>query len=97
MNTKDAMKIITNYEGHINDLSGYMVSFENRSGGFYAGHFPDKHAGEPLIKTEIEAWDLAERFANATGDDYVNIYVINQTFHPVKNYKNRILKKYPSH
>ena len=75
---------------------GYMVSFEKVNGGILASdHFPDKHAGEPLIKTESEAWTLAQKFANATEpEEYVNIYVIDDNFNPVNKYfeKTKIKK-----
>jgi hypothetical protein len=72
-----------------------MVSFEKRNGGILSSdHFPDKHAGEGLIATEKYAWELAERFAKATDDTYVNIYVVDNNFSPVIGYEGRLLKKY---
>jgi hypothetical protein len=74
---------------------GFMVSFEKRDGSILrSDHFPDKHAGEKLISTEEEAWELANKFANATDETYVNIYVIDSTFSPVKNYIKYILRRY---
>jgi len=74
---------------------GFMVSFEKREGGILSSdHFPDKLAGEELIPTLDEAWELAERFAKATDDTYVNIYVVDKNFAPVVNYERSILKKY---
>lgn len=92
MKMKDAMAIIDIAE------SGFMVTFEKvegESGGILASdHFPDKHAGEPLIKTEHEAWELANRFARATHPDkIVNIYVIEQDFVPVKGYAGKIIRR----
>lgn len=87
MKFKDAMKIINDNE------KGYMVSFEKVEGHILkSDHFPDFHNKEPLISTEAEAWDLACRFASATGDDIVNIYVIDETFSPVAGYSSRKLK-----
>ncbi len=87
MKYEEALEIIENKE------KGFMVSFEKRKGGLLiSDYFPDKHDGEDLIKTEEEAWDLAERFSKATGDDIVNIYVIDHTFSPVSGYSNKKLK-----
>ena len=92
-----AMRIIDEHETRINEPTGYMVSFERREHGVLrSDYFPDKHAGEPLIKTEEEAWELAKRFDEATSDDYVNIYVINQSFVPVNKYDLKKLNRYPS-
>lgn len=75
--------------------TGFMVSFEKRERNVLcSGYFPDKHAGEALIKTEDEAWYLANKFAQATDDTYVNIYVINHTFSPVSGYNDKKLKRY---
>ena len=74
---------------------GFMVSFEKRERGILASnHFPDKHAGEELIETEEKAWELAEQFAKATDDTYVNIYVIDANFSPVKGYDKKAFKRY---
>jgi len=72
---------------------GYMVSFEWKRGGILASdHFPDKHAGEKLIETEEEAWELARKFASQTKGKVVNIYVVYGDFTPVKNYKDRYIE-----
>lgn len=97
MKTSDAMKIILRSEKHKKTVftksKGFMVSFEKRDGGVLCSdHFPDKHKKEPLIKTEKEAWSLAKRFANATDNTYVNIYVVNHEFRPVENYKDKEFK-----
>ena len=60
----------------------------------FSHHFPDKHGGEPLIKTEEEAWRLANRFASATGNDIVNIYVVDSQWSPVKDYNLKRIRKY---
>lgn len=87
MKLKEALEIINKNE------KGYMVSFEVRGGGVLRGdHFPDKHAGEPLIETEGEAWELAEKFAKSTGNEVFNIYVIDHNFCPVKGYSNKKFK-----
>jgi hypothetical protein len=89
MKYKQAMKIIERME------KGYMVSFEVMDGSVLrSDHFPDLHAKEPLIPTEAEAWKLAERFANATGDDVVNVYVVDNTFSPVPGYSSKKLNTY---
>lgn len=75
---------------------GYMVAFERREGGLLCGdHFPDKHGGEALIKTEGEAWMLAQRFADKMGERIVNVYVIGSDFVPVNGYRERIIRAYP--
>jgi hypothetical protein len=87
MKFQEALDIINKKE------KGYMVSFEVRERGVLrSDHFPDKHAGELLIPTEEEAWILAEKFANSTGSDVVNIYVIDNTFSPVKGYDKKKFK-----
>jgi hypothetical protein len=90
MNFKEAIDIIEKHE------RCFMVHFEVVEGGLlHSDYFPDKHAGERLIPTEIEAWELASRFAKATDDNYVNIYVIDDKFKPVNGYESRIFKAYP--
>jgi len=85
---QEALNIIETKE------SGFMVHFEKREGGMLSSdYFPDKHAGEELISTLNEAWELAERFAKATNDTYVNIYVIDHDFYPVEAYEMSILKR----
>lgn len=75
---------------------GFMVHFEVRERSMLSSrYFPDKHAGEKLIKTEEEAWDLAHRFAKATPENYVNIYVIHGVnFVPVTGYNARAIRRY---
>lgn len=78
------------------DPKGFMVKFEHKIDGTLRGsQFPDKHAGEPLIKTEEEAWELARKFAESLPQDYVNIFVVKEDFCPVEGYEEKILKKYP--
>ena len=81
MKLKEAMEIIGNKP------KGFMVHFEKVQGSILASdYFPDKHGGEALIKTELEAWELAERFAEVTFGKCIDIYVIDHTFSPVKDY-----------
>ena len=69
---------------------GYMVSFERREGCMLgSGHFPDKYAGEPLIESEWQAWDLARRFAATAPPEYIHICVIGHDFVPLKGYRER--------
>ena len=83
MKMKKAMEII---DGH----NGFMVSFEHVEKGLLTSdHFPDKHAGEELIKTASEAWRLAQRFAAKTKGRCVNIYVVDDSFCPVKGYEKK--------
>lgn len=91
MKRKEAMEMI-NPE---NKEAGFMVSFEVRERSILrSDHFPDKHAGEELIETEEEAWELARKFANATDDKYVNIYVTDHTFSPVRGYDSKTIRRY---
>lgn len=88
-----AMKIMN--PAYKNENTGFMVSFEIREGGVLrSDYFPDKHSGEQLIETEEEAWELARKFASSTNKTYVNIYVIDHTFSPVRGYENKKIKSY---
>lgn len=91
MKFQEAIEIINGKENQ-----GYMVSFEKKEGGMLrSDYFPDKHAGEVLIKTEEEAWELAKRFASKTKGKCVNIYVIGSNFVPVIGYEmKRIINRY---
>ena len=67
-----------------------MVSFEWYGDGFLrSDHFPDKHADEPLIESEHEAWELARAFARATKGKTCNLYVVDSKFVPVADYDKR--------
>jgi hypothetical protein len=89
MKLKEAKKIIDKHKPET-----YMVTFELREGCMLrSDHFPDKHTGEELFKSETIAWDWAHDFANATNDNYVNIYVIDSGFNPVKGYHDKTLKR----
>lgn len=91
MKLQEALNIINN-----KTELGFMVSFEVKNSHILTSdYFPDKHSGEKLIETENEAWELAEKFAKATDENHVNIYVINHEFRPVANYQQKQLKKYP--
>lgn len=71
----------------------YMVSFEYAGDGFLrSDHFPDMHAGEELIQTETEAWELARRFAAKTKGRCVNIFVTDSRFCPVEGYQTKFIK-----
>ncbi len=75
---------------------GYMISFEKHVGSLLHGdYFPDVHAGEKLIKSESEAWDLAQKFASATDPKtYINIYVTDSELKPVPDYRSKIIRRY---
>jgi hypothetical protein len=91
MKMSEAIEIMNNSPK--GKLDGYMVSFEKREGGVLrSDYFPDKHAGEELIKTEEEAWRLARLFASSTDDSIVNIYVVGSDFIPVAGYSEKKLK-----
>lgn len=84
MKMAEAMSIINNDGNSV----GFMVAFENLYGGILGGdNFPDKRAGEPLIKTENEAWSLAHKFAAKTVGRCVNIYVVDHNYRPVEGYE----------
>jgi hypothetical protein len=86
MKMQEAMDIMNNKP------KGFMVSFERCGDGFLrSDHFPDKHAGEPLIATEHEAWELARDFARAAKGRVCNLYVIDSTFQPVRGYESRMI------
>ena len=88
MRMAEAMKIIQGEEE-----GGYMVSFEWKEGGMLrSDHFPDKHAGEPLIPTEQEAWMLATEFARKMRGKVVNLYVLRANFSPVDGYRTRYIE-----
>ena len=71
---------------------GFMVSFEKLRPPFLdSDHFPDKHAGERLIPTEEEAWEIAVEFAKKTAGRYFNIHVVDGDFSPVAGYRARML------
>lgn len=73
--------------------NGFMVSFDWIDGCILrSDHFPDKHAGEALIPTEIEAWFMAAKFARAMRGKVVDVYVIKHDFTPVDSYKERYIK-----
>ena len=75
-----------------NKPKGFMVSFEWCSDGFLrSDHFPDTRDGEKLIDSEHEAWELAERFARVTKGRACNLYVVDDNFKPVYNYRDRII------
>lgn len=72
----------------------FRVSWEIRDGGFLTGDFtPDR--GEEPLRSEEEAWKVAERVAK-TFPNAVNIYVISaKDFTPVKGYLSRLIRRYP--
>ena len=78
MKMEEAQEIINGED------KGFMVHFDECGDGMLrSNYFPDKHAGEALIGTEDEAWELAASFANKTYGKMVNIYVIDHNFKPV--------------
>jgi len=101
MKMKDAMALIKKSEKSISEAKkkkepqGFMVHFEKKEGHTLAsGYFPDKHAGEKLIKTEDEAWELAGKFAKATDScEYINIYVVNNNWRPVDHYQTKAIRR----
>jgi hypothetical protein len=87
MKMKEAEQIING------EIEGFMVSFEWKEGGILrSDYFPEKHAGEPLIKTEKEAWMLASEFARKTRGKVVSLYVVDSSFKPVANYRLKYIE-----
>lgn len=86
MKMDDALRIIAG--GPM--VPGFMVAFSHVEGRFErTDHFPDKHAGEPLIPSEDEAWELAIAFAEKTIGKCCNICVVDARFEPVPGYEAR--------
>jgi hypothetical protein len=99
MKLKEAMALIKSAEKKKpvkKEIKGFMVGFEKREDGMLcSGNFPDKYAGEKLIKTEEEAWELAKRFAKATDEnEYINICVKDSHFRPVAGYYEKTIRRY---
>jgi len=91
MKTKEAMKIIN--DGWKRRLKGFRVHFQKRDNSqWITDYFPDKEQ-KPLT-SEISAWELARRFAEATKSDspvisegdIINIYVVDDLDNPVSFY-----------
>ncbi len=91
METMEAMKIID--DGWKRRLKGFRVHFQRRDNSqWITDYFPDKEQ-KPLT-SEISAWELARRFAEATKSDdpeigesdMVNIYVVDDLGNPVPFY-----------
>ena len=88
MKLREALDIIDTHE------RGFMVQFDVLENQIIrSDHFPDKHSGEELIKSEELAWEMAKRFAAAVDPStYINIYVINQKFIPVSDYQQKKIR-----
>ena len=84
MKMLDAWKIITLGI----QPKGYRVHFEEKDGNILpTDYFPDR--GEPLIDSEERAWEFAKLFAKKTVGKCVNVYVVDDTWKPVKSAKSR--------
>jgi hypothetical protein len=86
MKFQDALEIINKKP------KGFMVHFEwIKDGILQSDFFPDKHEGETLIETAVEAQDLLIKFAENTKGKTCNLYVIDSEFRPITDYilKNR--------
>lgn len=89
MKLKKAIEKIEKSEKHIN--LGFRVHFETFEGYKYAGdYFPERD--EPMFKTATEAWKMAEKFAKAS-KLHLNVYVIDEHYKPVRNYKEQMYNK----
>ena len=78
---------------------GFIVTFEKRANSVLASdHFPDIRGGEEPIKGEENAWRLAKKFAAATDNSIVNIYVCYgdgpYKFKPVIGYDSKMIRRY---
>lgn len=76
---------------------GFMVMFHHVtyngcSNIYQTDFFPDKRLNEPLIPTREHAWVLAQKFADATGNEISDIYVADHTYIRVKGEKGKIIK-----
>lgn len=87
MTMQEVMNII------YNKPKGYKVSFEWIDGGMLkSDYFPTGSESDPLIPTEHEAWELADRFARATVGETCNLYVVSSDHSPVSGYEKRKIK-----
>jgi len=91
MELKEAMKMIAN--GWIQRPKGFRVRFERRQGDqWISDTFPSE--GEALLTSDVMAWELARRFAEATGKggtgeaegEISSITVVDHTGSPVNFY-----------
>jgi len=91
MELKEAMKIIG--AGWVQRPKGFRVRFERRQGDqWVSDSFPSEE--EALLTSDVMAWELARRFAqaaekNATGGaerDMTGITVVDDKGNPVKFY-----------
>ncbi len=100
MHLKEAMQMIG--AGWIQRPKGFRVRFDRRHEGQWVSEsFPSE--GESLFNSDVMAWELARRFAEATGKtttqesegDISEITVVDHTGTPVKFYGTdavRVLK-----
>ncbi len=85
MKMKEAERIM---EGLPAISIGFRVHFEHAGDGLLrSDYFPAR--GEVLIQTKDKAWELAKKFAVNTKGRCVNIYVVDQKFAPVLDYKEK--------
>lgn len=91
MNLKEAMQFID--QGWKRRLKGFRVHFERWDGTqWIPDHFPDP--GSKPITSEVSAWELARRFAQATRPDQApirpgntaNVHVVDDLGNPVLFY-----------
>ena len=87
MKTKEAMKIMGS--GWIRRRKGFRVCFPKRvESEWVTDHFPDLE--EKPLPSEVSAWELARRFAVASGagesGEAVNIHVVDDQGNPVPHY-----------
>ena len=70
---------------------GYRISFEWYGDGFLrSDYFPERD--ETLIESENTAWKIAKMFANRMKGKVCNVYVTDQDYMPVREYKNKMIK-----
>jgi hypothetical protein len=79
-----------------NKPKGFAVHFERHEPPFLrSDYIPDRNAGEALLPTYKEAWDLAHRVARVV-ENAVNIYVVDEKFVPVSRTDGTINRYCPS-
>lgn len=89
MRLADAMSMMQGRE----EPRGFRVNYEEIEGCILRGGFFPERDEEPF-KTEAEAWTMAQRFAEAAPQRFVDIYVIGaHDFVPVDGYDAKMLRR----
>ena len=73
---------------------GFYVAYDHRvAGGCRSHRLSGPH--ECPFSTEEAAWQWAAAFSRVCPDRFVNIYVVDLHYRPVRRYYERILNHYP--